>query len=309
MSKPLVLVVGSLNADLVLRTPRIPSPGETLTAGDLQIFAGGKGANQACAAARLGAFTKVAGFVGNDPFAGIVLNELQASGVDLSILHHVSTPTGTATILVLPEGENCILLSSGANAQVGPDIAAEAASALASSDFLLCQLEIPLASVEAAVAAAAKKSATVILDPAPAVHLSQQLLRNIAILTPNQTEAALLAGTGEEPRSLGDGLNMAVRLQSLGPKIVIVKMGALGCVIANGNQTFTQPASRVHVVDSTAAGDTFNGALAVALSELKPLAEAVKFATAAASISVTRPGAIASMPQRSEVDALVNSFA
>ena len=299
----MILVIGSLNADLVIRTPRLPIAGETLTGESLQIFTGGKGANQACAAALLGAQTKMAGLLGSDPFTSKILNDVLATGVDTSLISKLDRhATGTATILVLPDGNNCIILSPGANGAMTREFAVQAAQSLEPGDLLLCQLEVPLATIEAAIEMAHTRQARVMLDPAPAIALPSSLLPQVDILTPNQTEAAILLQTDHQPETLDDGLLVARELQRSGPKIVIVKMGELGCAVVDRDKSFVVPAQKVQAVDSTAAGDVFNGALAVALSEHRPLKDAVEFASVCASISVKRRGAIASMPSRVEVD-------
>lgn len=305
MSNARILVLGSLNADLVQRVPRLPAIGETLTGENLQIFSGGKGANQACAGASLGGRVAMAGKVGSDGFARQLLDDLNNAGADTSGVEASTHPTGTATILVLPDGSNCIMLSPGANQHVSTGFAERAAGTLTKNDFLLCQLETPLPSVEAALRTATANGATTVLDPAPAAPLPPGLLKHVHILTPNQVEATALLEIDQELTSLSAALEIARQLQKLGPPIVIVKMGTLGCAVLHGVDTFTVDAHRVKTVDTTAAGDTFNGALAVALSEGSPLRTAVAFANAAAALSVTRHGAMPSMPKRHEVDALL----
>lgn len=298
-----ILVIGSLNVDLVQPVPRLPLHGETLRAGDLKMYGGGKGANQACAAARLGGRTRMAGLVGNDLLASVVTQELAASGVDTQSVLRVEEATGTAAIFVLPDGDNCIILSAGANGRMTAAFASDAAGQLREGDFLLLQLEVPMQAVEAAAIAAKARGATVLLDPAPAASLSNELLRAIDIFTPNQTEAAIiLENRHHPPQTAEEGIAAAQALSTRGPRTVVIKMGALGGAFATRDRTFFHPAKKVSAVDSTAAGDTFNGALAVALLESCDWQEAVAFASAAATLSVTKPGAIASMPTRSELD-------
>jgi ribokinase len=305
-----ILVLGSLNIDLVQAVPRVPAPGETLQGGGLRIFPGGKGANQACAAAMLssgGGSVRMAGMVGNDVFADRLLSELHSAGINAELVRQASTPSGSAVILVLPNGDNTIVISPGANGEVSPELATEAVDTLRPGDLLLCQLEVPLAAVQAALHRAHERQIVTILDPAPACHLPGDLLSAVAILTPNQTEAALLMGTGEALES-GAALEAAARnLQSRGAQTVIIKMGGEGSLLFHERQTIVTPAFPVTAVDTTAAGDTFNGALAVALAEGTAIRDAVRFASAAAALSVTKAGAIPSIPRRAEVETLLGT--
>ncbi len=302
-----VLVLGSLNIDLVQRVGRMPALGETLKGDDLQIFVGGKGANQACAAALLGAAVRMAGRVGNDVFAERLVAELRQAGVNTELVIPSQRASGSATILVLPAGENMIVISSGANADLSPDFASKAVESLAPGDLLLCQLETPLESVQAALHSAHRRKVMTILDPAPACPLPTSILSSVSILTPNQTEAAILAGVSEAPETLAEAEVAARYLQSLGAPIVIVKMGDQGCLIADGTGIIAKPGYRVKVSDTTAAGDTFNGALAAALTRDATLGEAAEFANAAGALSVMKPGAISSIPTRSEVEQFLRS--
>jgi ribokinase len=302
-----ILVLGSLNIDLVQSVPRIPRPGETLTGGDLRIYAGGKGANQACAAALLGGESALAGMVGKDVFADRLLVELRRAGVNTEAVGKADTASGSATIFVLPNGENSIVISPGANAEVSAEFALEAVQRLDAGDFLLCQLETPLPSVIAAMKAARAKGAITILDPAPARALPDELCRATSILTPNQTEAAFLTGSNEPIETMAEALHAGKQLQARGAESIIVKMGAQGCLIADGSETTDVPGFSVQPVDTTAAGDTFNAALAVGLAEGQKTIDAIRFANAAAALSVTKPGAISSMPLRSEVEQFLQS--
>ena len=302
-----ILVLGSLNIDLVQRVPRIPSPGETLQGGDLEFFAGGKGANQACAASLLGGQVRMAGKLGDDAFAQRLLRELRNAGVDTGLVGTSSAPSGSALICVLPNGENTIVISPGANADIAPTLALDAIEDLKPSDLLLCQLEIPLEAVQAAIQAAYKKNVITILDPAPACELPDDLLSCVTILTPNQTEAALLLGTSENLEDFAQAEAAARKLQDRGPQTVIVKMGSRGCLIADVNSITHQAGFQVKAIDTTAAGDTFNGALAASLSRGANLRDAARFANAAAALSVTRPGALASIPGLAEVQEFLSS--
>lgn len=297
-----IVVLGSLNIDLVQRVSRMPLVGETLTGGDLETYAGGKGANQACAAALLGGPVAMAGMVGHDVFSDRLLAELKKSGVDTKSVSNAATSTGTAVIFVLPNGENSIVISPGANGEVTAELALRVVEDLKAGDFLLCQLETPMESVIAAMKAAHAKGVTTILDPAPAHGLPEELFRATSILTPNQTEAGFLTCASTAIEGMDQAANAARQLQNRGTPIVIVKMGARGCLIADGAQLSEASGFPVQAVDTTAAGDTFNGALAAGLAEGMNLMDASRFANAAAALSVTKPGAIASMPSRSQVD-------
>lgn len=297
-----ILVLGSLNIDLVQRVPRLPQPGETLRGGDLQIFVGGKGANQACAAALTGGTVMMAGSVGHDVFADRLRQELRHTGVNTEMVRVADTASGSAGIFVLPNGENAIVIAPGANAEVSVEFAQDAVRNLGAGDFLLCQLEIPLEAVEAAMRAAHEREVVTILDPAPATELPDELLRSVSILTPNQTEAAFLTRTLKVPENMAEAERVARTLQGRGAQTVIVKMGESGCFLADGSTAAAMAGFRVEAVDTTAAGDAFNGALATALAEGRPLPEAVSFAQAAAALSVTKPGAIASIPTRVQVE-------
>ncbi|MBV8573081.1 MAG: ribokinase [Acidobacteriaceae bacterium] len=296
-----ILVLGSLNIDLVQRVPRLPQPGETLPAGELHLFPGGKGANQACAAALLGGDARMAGCVGNDAFAETLLGALRQSGVNTTLVRQADTSTGTAVIFVLPNGENVIVIASAANGAVSTAAAIEAVDVLEAGDFLLCQLEIPLDTVQTALRAAHERHVVTILDPAPACTLPDNLLSFVSILTPNQLEAGFLAGSST-PRDSAEAAACAQTLRRRGAATVIVKMGEQGCLIADESGTAETPGLRVEVRDTTAAGDTFNGALAVAMAEGAALRKAARFANGAAALSVTKPGAISSIPTRDAVD-------
>ncbi len=297
-----IVVVGSLNADLVQRVERFPRPGETVVGSDLSIIPGGKGANQACAAALLGGSVKMIGQIGNDPFGPILIESLAQANVDTSGIQVSAVATGTAAILVLPTGENIIIISPGANGKLTPDAVAARVHTIESGSILLTQLEVPLATTELCLRVARERGAITILDPAPAQALPSGLLALVDFLTPNQTEAALLLGSNREVESYTDAEQAVQELLERGPSTVILKLGSLGAVVATRGAVYRVPGFPVTAVDSTAAGDTFNGALAVALAESRSLEEAVRFANAAGAISVTRRGAQSSIPRRAEVD-------
>jgi len=297
-----ILVLGSLNIDLVQRVPRMPALGETLRGNNLSIFVGGKGANQACAAARLGGQVQMAGKVGNDIFADRLLRELQDSGVNTTLVRGSQAQSGSAMIFVLPNGENAIVISPGANADIPIDLALEAIADLRAGDLLLCQLEIPLETVRAAIKTAHERNVVTILDPAPACSLSDELLSCVDILTPNQTETAILLGDVSPPIDFAQAELAARKLQAKGARRVIVKMGPRGCFLVDEATSVSKPGFRVQVADTTAAGDTFNGGLAAALAQGAELGDAALFANAAAALSVTKPGAIPSIPSFSQVE-------
>lgn len=299
-----IAVVGSSNTDMIISMGRIPKPGETIIGGDFAMAAGGKGANQAVAAARAGGRVSFIARVGDDLFGEQAIRGFAADGIDVRhVQKDESAPSGVALIFVGGDGENSIGVASGANARLSADDIEQAREAIQSAGVLLVQLEIPIETVRAAVLAAAR-DARVILNPAPAQPLDDDLLGRVSILTPNETEAALLTGLEVEDEA-GAAL-AAEALRRRGPEIVIITLGAKGALVSDTSGTRLVPAFSVDPVDTTAAGDVFNGALAIALSEDRPLDEAVRFANAAAAISVTRPGAQPSAPRRPEIDALIN---
>ncbi len=310
MSQPRVkkiLVLGSLNIDLVQPVERVPEAGETIRGADLQIYVGGKGANQACAAALLSGNVQMAGMVGTDVFGGRLLSELRGAGVDTSLVQTVETASGSAIIFVLPDGENRIVISPGANAAVAGAMVQQTIDSLEPGDFLLCQLEIPIGSVAEAMQSAYKKGIVTVLDPAPVCDLSGDLLRSVRILTPNQIETGLLLGEDGPIGDMAKAEQAARKLQARGVETVVVKMGDQGSFVAGSGDCFIARGFEVTAVDTTAAGDAFNGAFAVALREGSGLRDAARFANAAAALSVTRNGALTSMPKRSEVDQFLAS--
>ncbi|MCX6622058.1 MAG: ribokinase [Acidobacteria bacterium] len=303
---PSLVVVGSLNMDFVVSTERLPAPGETVLGRDFQMIPGGKGANQACAAGRVGAGcvqVRMIGRVGYDVFADHLKASLSAAGVDVSSVHASrSHATGVALIWVERSGQNSIVVASGANGDLhAADVEAMRAP-LRGAKLALFQLETPLATVAAALRLAREEGVTTILDPAPAQPLPEDLLRGVDILTPNESEACVLLGEAPRRLTLEDGPAVAAALKVLGPRAVILKLGEQGAYYFDGQTEVHAPGFAVTARDTTAAGDTFNAALAVALAEDKPIAEALRFANAAAAISVTRLGAQASIPTRAEVD-------
>ena len=303
---PTLVVLGSLNMDFVVSVEHLPAPGQTVLGRDFQMIPGGKGANQACAAARLGSpqvAVRMAGRVGYDLFADHLKASLSAAGVDVSAIHATrAQPTGVALIWVDRSGQNSIVVASGANHQFPPAEVQSLRRLFQGARFVLFQLETPLQTVQAALALAREQAAETILDPAPAQPLSNDLLALVDLLTPNETEAQILLGRPPARVSPADASQLTSALRALGAGRVVLKMGDQGCFFDDGTQQIHVPAFTVQVRDSTAAGDTFNAGLAVALAQGKPIQEALRFASAAAAISVTRLGAQASVPTRREVD-------
>ncbi|MFD5425094.1 ribokinase [Streptomyces sp. NPDC127084] len=289
-----IVVLGSTNMDLVAYVPRAPERGETVTGREFRTIPGGKGANQAVAAARAGADVSMIGAVGSDDFGARLRDTLEHSGVDTDLLRTVDTASGTAHIVVDDEGGNAIVVIPGANGTVDHLTPGDEA-VIAAADALLLQLELPLAGVLAGAEAARRHGVRTILTPAPAQPLPPELLAAVDLLVPNEHEAALLAGTAD-PHAAADALLRQV------PEVVVT-LGAEGSLhLARGAEPVRVPAPRVRAVDTTAAGDTFVGALAVALVEGRPMHEAMVWASAAAALSVQRPGASSAMPTRPEID-------
>ena len=299
-----IVVFGSINMDLVARTPRLPAPGETLTGHSFQTFPGGKGANQAVACSRLGAKTYMIGRVGSDVFGGTLKAELEAAGVDhTNVEVDAQVSSGVALIAVEESAENMIIVVPGANGQVNENDLPRLESALERSKILLLQLEIPIEMVISAARIAKEKGVKVILDPAPAKALPEEIYSLIDIITPNESEAASLVGFPVENQ---EDASRAVReLEERGVGQAIIKMGSKGAfTIIDGNEKFFE-AFPVTAVDTVAAGDAFNGALAVALSEGKLIQEAIQWGMAGGALSVTKEGAQPAMPERNELLAIL----
>jgi len=302
--KPIV-VVGSINIDLVANTERIPVGGETISGYDFEIHAGGKGANQAVAVGRLGYPVRMIGRVGTDSFAAQMRRSLTDAGIDVAGVATSDGPSGVAVILVARSGENSIVVVPGANALVTPRDLDANIETIRSAGFVLAQLEIPIETVEHLAMLCAREGVPLILDPAPARELPSSLLKHVAWFTPNETEAAFFAGSSASKAESGDAAQTARELIAKGVDGVVLKLGARGSFISKDGANQSIASFPVRVVDTTAAGDCFNGAFAVGLSmEMQP-AEAARFASAAAAISVTRPGAQPSMPSLAEVESLL----
>lgn len=295
-----IVVVGSSNTDMVVKVPTLPAPGETVLGGTFFTAAGGKGANQAVAAARAGGTVTLVACVGEDTFGAQAVEGFQADGIDTTFVFPVpAVPSGVALIMVDEAGENSIAVASGANASLRPDHLEKAEEAIAEAEVVLVQLETPLETVAAAVRMAARHGTRLILNPAPAQTLSGDLLRDVSVLTPNVSETRLL--TGLPLANTSDLGAAASSLLAQGVGGVIITLGADGLYLADGEGQEWVPAFDVEAEDTTGAGDVFNGALAVALADHQPLRAAARFAAAAAALSVTRRGAQPSAPYRAEV--------
>ena len=300
-----IIVVGSLNADLVVRTPRFPQPGETISGEDLQIIPGGKGANQAVAAARQGTSTAMVGRVGKDSFGPDLINNLKQNGVDTA---HVQTDpesaTGTAIIIVDTNGQNSIVLSPGGNGKVTPADVEEIP--FSEATLLLLQLEIPVEAVLAAARRAKENGLRVLLNPAPARALPDELLALPDFLVPNESELSLLSGL--PVNDLPSAENAAKTLLERGIQTVIVTLGANGALIVNKELTKHIPSFKVDVVDTTAAGDAFIGGFASALLQNKSLEEAVRYGCACGAMAATKFGAQPSLPTKEDVENFLHEF-
>ncbi|MCB0211001.1 MAG: ribokinase [Anaerolineae bacterium] len=303
-----VLVFGSLNMDLVIRTPRLPLPGETIIGHEFFTAGGGKGANQAVAAARLAAPTKMIGRVGGDSFGVSLRQQLAESNVDVdSVFVDKSVATGVAIIAVDDAAQNNIIIASGANHQVDQTDLERLSHLMPQAKLLLLQLEIPLDMIMAAAKLARQHNVTVILDPAPAQTLPAELYPFIDIITPNEIEAGQLCGSVIKTKE--DAFEAAQQLCERGVRQAIIKMGAAGMVYATPETSDFIPAFQVTAVDTVAAGDSFNGGLATALFEGLSLPEAIRWGAAAGALSATKSGAQPSMAYRHEFNAFLKAHA
>lgn len=290
--------------DMVTRVTRFPDPGETITGTEFRTVPGGKGANQAIAAARLGARVSMIGRVGPGAFGTQLLDNLKTAGVDHTfVAHSAESATGTATILVDDAGQNNIIVVPGANGLLSPADVEAAEPAIAGSDVMLLQLEIPLETVLRAVALGRRHGVKVALNPAPARPLPAELLSSLDVLVPNESETALL--TGMPVSSHGETVAAARALLGMGVGAVVLTLGEAGAMWARADQVSRVPAFQVTPVDTTAAGDAFTAGLAVALAEGRSLDDAVRWANAAGALATTRLGAQPSLPTRAAVDELV----
>ncbi len=299
MSKNKIIVIGSANTDMVVKSKSLPLPGETLMGGTFFMHAGGKGANQAVAAARLGGHVTLVAKLGDDIFGKQTIAGLQKENINTDyVFTDPVAPSGTAIIMVNEEGENCIVVAPGANANLLPaDI--ETVKNITEAAIILMQLEIPMETIEAVAIDAKANNQKIIINPAPAQALSDALLNGLFLVTPNETEAALLTGvtvTDEVTASVAADVFLKKGVQN-----VVITLGRQGAFFKNADLTFKISAPIVTAVDTTAAGDTFSGALAVAITEGMDWEQAIGFAIEAASISVTRMGAQPSVPYRHEI--------
>ena len=295
-----IVVIGSSNTDMVVRSERLPRPGESVLGGGFMMAGGGKGANQAVAVARMGHRVIFSAAVGNDMFGDAAVAAYQRFGIDTTYIVRKDTPSGVALIMVDGAGQNSISVALGANNTLTVEDVMPALEQVESGDIVLLQLEIPMETVDACVAVAAAKGARVVLNPAPAAVVSEHTLSKLYLITPNQTEAQTLTGvdvTDEATAQLA-----AQVLVSHGVERVVITMGSAGAYLYEEGKGVLIPACKVSAVDTTAAGDVYNGALCAALAEGQSLQDALKFATKASAISVTRVGAQPSVPTREEVD-------
>ncbi|MDA0196856.1 MAG: ribokinase [Bacteroidetes bacterium] len=300
MKKGGIVVIGSSNTDMVIQTGRLPAPGETILGGQFIMNPGGKGANQAVAAARLDGEVTFIARVGNDIFGQEAIKGFQEHGIDIScVAIDNESPSGVALIMVDDKGENCISVALGANLTMQKSDIDKAKELIKQASFVLIQLEIPMEVVTYAVDLAKSLGTRVVLNPAPAQPLSDDLLSSLHIITPNETETALLTGIKVEDESTA---RKAARiLKDKGVDIVLITMGERGAYVLSDDDDQIVPSTKVIPVDTTAAGDTFNGALLVGLSDGLSLTEAVEFANKAAAFSVTKMGAQVSAPSRNDI--------
>jgi ribokinase len=291
---------------MIIRLDHIPHPGETVLGSEFITAAGGKGANQAVGAARAGGDVTFVARVGRDVFGDQAIKGFRRDGIRVeAVFRDAKRPSGVALIFVARDGENSIAVASGANSLLSPADVRRARAAFRGAAVLLMQLETPMPAVAEAARLAQDEGVLTILNPAPARDLPDHLLKEISILTPNESEAEILSGT--KVRDESSAITAARKLRQRGVKTVILTLGARGALVCNANGEILVPGYKVKSVDTTAAGDVFNGALAVNLGEGEQLVDAVRFANAAAAISVTQLGAQPSAPQRKEIDAFLKT--
>jgi ribokinase len=297
-----IVVVGSANTDMVVQTERIPKPGETVLGGEFILAAGGKGANQAVSAARLGASVTLVARVGEDIFGDRAIQNFQQEGINTRyVFRDAGSPSGVALIIVDRKGENVISVAPGANGRLSQEDVHLASSAIEKAQVLLLQLEVPLDTVRSAARLAFEAGVKVILNPAPAQELDDDLLSHVSVLTPNETETEILTGIPVSDEESAQ--RAAAVLHDRGVESVIITMGARGSFISSADTHCLVPSRRITAVDTTAAGDAFNGALACTLAEGTNLETAVRLANLAGALAATRLGAQPSLPTREQLRA------
>lgn len=299
MASKTILVIGSSNTDMTIKSDRLPSPGETIMGGVFHMGPGGKGANQAVAAKRLGGDVTFICKVGRDLFGENAVKGYQKEGIDTSHTLYSDKASGTALILVDESGENCIAVAPGANGDITPADIDSVADVIRRADYLILQLEIPVESVVRAAKIAHEAGVYVILNPAPACKLPEEIFKYISLITPNQTESTLM--TGIEVKDEASRAKAVESFHKMGVKDVIITLGSMGSLVCEGETETMIEALKVKAVDATAAGDTFCGAVCVALSEGKSLADAARFATKASALTVQKMGAQDSIPFISDI--------
>jgi len=299
-----ILVIGSSNTDMVVRVPELPLPGQTVMGNEFRTFAGGKGANQAVAAQRAGASVCFLAAIGNDDFGRAALSTYESEGIDTSLIQVIDdSPSGVAMISVSEAGQNSISVAPGANGKLTADVIRQNESTIARAGILLLQLEIPVDAVVAAIDIASRHGTRCVLNPAPAMPIPDEVLAQLYCITPNETEAEIL--TGIAVSDVQSATRAARQLLQSGVENVVITLGSNGALLCNSDGVHHQEAPSVTVVDSTAAGDTFNGVLVTLLAEGRSPKEAMQLAVTAASLAVQKPGAIASIPRRQEFMATV----
>jgi ribokinase len=300
MNEKKIVVIGSSNTDMVIKSESLPAPGETILGGSFLMSQGGKGANQAVAIARLGGDITFVSKIGNDTFGrnSIELYEKEKINIDY-IFSDTNSASGIALIMVDKRGENCIAVASGANSRLSIKDIDQVRSVLENADILLMQLEIPMETVEYAAKIAYENGVKVILNPAPAANISSELLKSLYAIIPNNSEAEVISGINvNDWRSAREAANT---ISSKGVENVIITLGSMGAMVKDGDLFYEVPAKKIEAIDTTAAGDTFCGAFCVGISEGLSILDAVKFANNFAGITVTREGAQPSIPYRDEI--------
>lgn len=295
LPKKKILVIGSSNTDMTIKAARIPAPGETILGGDFKMGPGGKGANQAVAAARLGGNVTFVCKVGRDLFGENAVRGYEKEGIDTSHILYSEKPSGVALIMVDASGENVISVAPGANGDMTVEDIRSMRDIIISADYLILQLEIPVAAVLEAAKIAHNAGVYVILNPAPATKLPEEIFGYLSLITPNQTEAALMTGIKEDIDAAMNELSL------MGVKNILFTLGSKGSAVWTGSEALIVPAQKVNAVDATAAGDTFCGALCVAMSEGLSLKDAAEFATKASALTVQKMGAQESIPHRKDI--------